>query len=530
MAGFYVPPIGRDQGVLFPVKLDDHVPTDHPVRLLDEILNQLSWSTWESNYHLGAGQPPIHPKVIVAVILYGLLKKIRSTRELEEAIQVRSDFRWLAQGITIDHTTICKFRNKNSERIQQVYIDLALIAGQLGYLTLKTLGFDGTRIRSYNRRSGRCKVSEITAIKEELQKKFQEIQQQLKLADSEDDRVYGKKGTVRLKSDLRKIELRTSKIAAAIQVIEQLKKDNHPIPDWIPLNDPESRIMKSKDGGFSPGYTPIATVDVDSGMIVDAGVISTPTEEKEMLSAVENVVENFKLDKPPEALLADGLMSTGENLKQCQEKGIELYSPLKLDYSKKNPAVRSDLQKPVADADIEKLPVEKRKGSDGKRYPQFKKSAFIYDKERNSYWCPAGKELRSAGQTTKRSKSGKTEVSDRYLADPTQCGACALKSLCIRGNSKKRSVTHGPHETLRIAQANKMAQESAKEKYAKRSHACESPFARIKERFSVRQFFTLGLRKVRAEWYWCVAAFNLQKLLAMISGNAGPPMPKLKAS
>lgn len=157
MAGFYVPPIGRDQGVLFPVKLDDHVPTDHPVRLLGEILNQLSWSAWESNYHLGAGQPPIHPKVIVAVILYGLLKKIRSTRELEEAIQVRSDFRWLAQGITIDHTTICKFRNKNSERIQQVYIDLALIAGQLGYLTLKTLGFDGTRIRSYNRRSGRCK-------------------------------------------------------------------------------------------------------------------------------------------------------------------------------------------------------------------------------------------------------------------------------------------------------------------------------------------------------------------------------------
>lgn len=126
---------------------------------------------------------------------------------------------------------------------------------------------------------------------------------------------------MRLKSDLRKIELRTSKIAATIQVIEQLKKDNHPIPDWIPLNDPESRIMKSKDGGFSPSYTPIATVDVDSGMIVDAGVISTPTEEKEMLSAVEKVVENFKLDKPPEALLADGLMSTGESIEAMPREG-----------------------------------------------------------------------------------------------------------------------------------------------------------------------------------------------------------------
>jgi transposase len=43
---------------------------------------------------------------MAGVILYGLFCRISSSRVLEEALQVRFDFRWLAEWWRIDHSTI----------------------------------------------------------------------------------------------------------------------------------------------------------------------------------------------------------------------------------------------------------------------------------------------------------------------------------------------------------------------------------------------------------------------------------------
>ena len=83
---FKSPPECRDQIILFPEKLDRAIPSDHPVRVLDDILKRIDWKPWEAKYSLVRGQPPIHPSVIAGVILYGILKRIRTTRALEEAI------------------------------------------------------------------------------------------------------------------------------------------------------------------------------------------------------------------------------------------------------------------------------------------------------------------------------------------------------------------------------------------------------------------------------------------------------------
>ena len=122
---------GREQLVLFPTRLDEAIGPRHRVRLFDEILARLDWSIWEAEYDLRRGQPPIHPKILASVILYGLLVRIRPSRSLpcqgleleqcstgsaplsllatssisifridatlEEALQVRMDFRWLVE-------------------------------------------------------------------------------------------------------------------------------------------------------------------------------------------------------------------------------------------------------------------------------------------------------------------------------------------------------------------------------------------------------------------------------------------------
>src|SRR5512140_75592 len=91
----------RQQVAMFYPTLDDMIDQDHPVRLFDEILEQLDWSAWEAEYHGRLGQPPIHPRIVAGVILYGMSLGIRSSRALERATINAIDMIWLTSGRSI---------------------------------------------------------------------------------------------------------------------------------------------------------------------------------------------------------------------------------------------------------------------------------------------------------------------------------------------------------------------------------------------------------------------------------------------
>ena len=124
-------PVNRKQQVLIATMLDDRIPLDHPVRLLDEILAGLDWTSWEAHYHGRLGQPPIHPQVLAAAILYGLIRRIRSSRQLEYAINHNIDFMWLVSGRSIDHSTLCEFRTKFKKELKTLYRHVCRIAAAM---------------------------------------------------------------------------------------------------------------------------------------------------------------------------------------------------------------------------------------------------------------------------------------------------------------------------------------------------------------------------------------------------------------
>ena len=113
------PKTRRDQLVLFSQRLDEVLPRDHLTGRMVEILDQLDWKVWEATYkHEGPGRAPIHPKVMSGIVLYGLMRGVRSSRRLEEALEMRLDFRWLGEGRSIDHSTLCRFRQSHSDRLK----------------------------------------------------------------------------------------------------------------------------------------------------------------------------------------------------------------------------------------------------------------------------------------------------------------------------------------------------------------------------------------------------------------------------
>jgi transposase len=512
----------RDQMVLFPTRLDDAIDAKHRVRAFDLLLRRLDWSNWESFYELKRGQPPIHPRLLVSVILYGLLTRIRSSRALEEALQIRLDFRWLVEGRSIDHTTISEFRRERADALKDTFVQIGLLARELGWMQLDSLAFDGTRMRSNNRRSGTRTPEQLREMKKELAAKFAELEAKTAAADAVDDEVFAEQSAHTLSDEVADVARRQKQVDAALAELDRMEQASEKIPKRIPITDPTSRVMPNKDGGFAPNFTPLATVDVDSGMIASADVIAEINEDNHMIAAVEDVQESFGLDSPPPEMLADGLMATGKNMAECAERGIDFYSPLKGQCDADNPALRDDPTQPVAEADRERLPTKTVK-RDGKQAKQLDKQAFVYDEQEDCYWCPEGKRLPYSSTTHEKKRDGEVRERRRYRASADDCAECPLLELCAQNKEKTRTINREQHEAHRETHAEKMSTEEAKEKYSRRQHPGERPFAVIKQKFGARSFLLRGLKQVKQEWLWMTTAFNLDRLIGLMGGGAGPP-------
>jgi transposase len=515
----------REQMILFPSRLDDAIGEDHNVRLLDDILARLDWSKWELAYNLRRGQPPIHPRVLASVILYGLLTRIRTSRALEEALQVRLDFRWLVEGRSIDHTTISEFRRKHADALKDMFVQIGLVARQMGWLPLETLAFDGTRMRSNNRRSGTRKPDRLREMKKELAAKFAELEARTAEADARDDEVFGEQSSHTLSDELADVERRRKQVDAALSELDRMEQADETIPKRLPITDPQSRVTPNKEGGFAPNYTPLATVDADGGLIVSADVICHTDEDKHLIPAIEDVQEQFGLDTPSAEVLADGMMATGENLAECEARNIQLYSPLPGQTDAENPALREDPTQPVAEEDRDRLPT-KKVNRKGKKSQQLDKQAFVYDEHDDCYWCPEGKKL-SYATTSSELHHGRRRVRRRYKASTEDCVECPLRDLCLQGKAKQRTINREQHESHRVAHAAKMSTDESQAKYSRRRHPGERPFAVIKHQFGARRFLLRGIAKVKQEWLWLSSAFNLHRLFGLIRSGVDPPRARV---
>lgn len=510
-------PERREQLVLFTQRLEDALPPEHSVRLLDEILARMDWSAWEAHYHQTLGQPAIHPRVLASVLLYGLLTRIRASRSLEEALQVRLDFRWLVEGRTIDHTTLSNFRREHDRELKELFVQVVQLARQLEFLSLVRLGFDATRVRANNRRTGTRTPAELRQEREELAAKFDEFARQATTEDARDDELFEAAAMHQVPAELRDGQRRREQIDATLKELAQAQAEGRAVPKRVPLTDLDARVMPNKDGGHAPNYTPLATVDIASGLIVAEDVLNVVNEDGHLVPAVEEVQRQFHLPTPPE-VLTDGLNGTGANLAACAARGISIISPCDVPDPASNPALRADPTQPVPAADWDRLPVHPVKGGG----PQLDKSAFVYDEQHNCYWCPLGQPLNYRNTTSEACGSGR-RIRSRYQAAETACASCPLRERCVRGRTKARQINREQYETHRERHAQKMATPEAQAIYAQRRHPGERPFAVIKHQIGLRRFLLRGLAHVRLEWRWATIAFNLQRLMSLIKSRTGPP-------
>lgn len=397
--GWAQPKWDRDQLVLFSRSLDDAIPFNHKVRLVDHVLQRVDWRPWEATCHQRPGQPAIHPRIPASVLLYGLMCRILSSRRLEEALEMRMDFRWLVHGTSIDHSTLSEFRRKHPDQLKNLFVQIVLVAREMNLVGFQHVAFDGTRVRANNRRTGTRTPEQLRKSKQQLEEEFDRLYGEAAAQDTREDEGFGG-GTpsneppseADREQQRRKLARSIAQVDAALAELERIENSSESIPARLPITDPESRFTKNKDGGFAPNYTPMATVDDTSGLIVDVDVIPQSNESGELLNSLNRVQEDYQLASPVPGVAADGLNATTENQRACEEPGVVAYAPVPGAHVGDNPAVRENLREPVPADQVDKLPMRTVK-IDGRAVERFDKQAFVYAPVNDVYRCPAGQEL-----------------------------------------------------------------------------------------------------------------------------------------
>src|SRR5712691_5305872 len=82
-----------DQAWLLPPSVHDFVPPEHPAHLVREIVRgELDLAAVLSAYGEDRGQPPYHPGVMVALLLYAYSRGVYSSRQIARGCEERLDF------------------------------------------------------------------------------------------------------------------------------------------------------------------------------------------------------------------------------------------------------------------------------------------------------------------------------------------------------------------------------------------------------------------------------------------------------
>ena len=138
----------QNQPTLLPASLDELVPLNHAVRVVNEVLERIDIGALERSYK-GGGASSYHPRMLLKVLVYAYLRNVYSSRKIEQALYENVHFMWLSGGAKPDHNTINDFRGKRlKEHLKKVFNQVVVLLAEQGVLSLKELTLDGTKIEA----------------------------------------------------------------------------------------------------------------------------------------------------------------------------------------------------------------------------------------------------------------------------------------------------------------------------------------------------------------------------------------------
>jgi transposase len=349
-------PYDPQQNLLLPPDLNEWLPEEHLARFISEIVEEsLDLSPLIERYHNAeGGHPALHPKMLTKLLVYGYAIGVRSSRKIERATYEDLAFRYLSANQHPDHNTIARFRERNLDVLEGLFIQGLKIAERLGLVKLGRVAIDGTKVRAHASKHKAMSYGRMLVKEKELQAKVRKLFAEARKIDLEEDAQYGHgKRPKDLPEELKFHRDRLAKIRAAKLALEEEARaqaeasmdrsenegEDPPKGGGGPpassvdakrqrnFTDPESRIMPdgANKGAFLQGYNCQAAVDEAHQIIVGAEVMAVAPDQGHLVPMIERI--EVQMGRLPEKLLADAGYFSEAGIRAVECRGIEVFCP-----------------------------------------------------------------------------------------------------------------------------------------------------------------------------------------------------------
>jgi transposase len=348
------------QSFLLPPSPMDWLPEGHLAYFILDVVKELDLRAIHAFYEQESrGQPPHHPEMMVALLLYAYCVGIPSSRKIERRTYEDVAFRVLTGGQHPDHTRISEFRRIHGCALSSLFVQVLKLCQKAGLVKLGHVAIDGTKIKANASKHKAMSYEHMTKKEAELKQKVEGLLRAAEQADREEDAEFGVgvRGD-ELPAELQRAESRLAAIrrakaeleAEARQQAEKRKSHDdgdeppsgstrgssslpsHRIPadeNGVPkpkaqrnFTDPESRIQKATDE-YLQGFNAQAAVDEAHQIIVAQAVTNQPPDAEHLLPMLDLVEGNC--GRAPTKVSADAGYLSEQNLKGIGLRGVDPY-------------------------------------------------------------------------------------------------------------------------------------------------------------------------------------------------------------
>src|SRR3989337_992980 len=129
------------------ITLREALPLNHLAYFVVDVVSQLDLSPIYSRYAPVGGEA-LAPEILLGLLFYGYATGVFSSRKIEKATYESLPFRFLAGGLHPDHDTIANFRKTFLAEMQELFVQILLLAQTAGVLKLGNISLDGSKIHS----------------------------------------------------------------------------------------------------------------------------------------------------------------------------------------------------------------------------------------------------------------------------------------------------------------------------------------------------------------------------------------------
>ena len=503
MAKLAIKSDNRKQNLLLPPSLDELVPENHMVRVVDAVIDRLDISDILSTYR-GGGNSAFNPKMMLKVLVFAYLSNVYSSRRIEELLKRDIYFMWLAGMKRPDFRTINYYRGKRlKEGFDTVFTQVVRLLHEEGFVSLKVQYIDGTKIESVANKYTfvwRGSVEKYDArLKAKTEALLRQIEQNHAIENQENpvpeeltaeevtkrvERIKEKVDADNLGKEERKAlkQIETDSVPRMNRYREQLETMGS--RNSYSKTDPDATFMRMKEdamlnGQLKPGYN--VQISTENQFITNFGIYQRPTDTLTMISYLESFKARYGMQS--EEIVADSGYGSEENYEYMFSNGMTPYVKYNMFH------------------------VEQRRGY---RNNPFRVSNLFYNPDDDFYVCPMGQKLNFIRQEKRYTASGYQQTVSVYRAG--RCEGCPLRGQCHKSKRDRQIEVNHTLDDYKARARELLTSEQGIKHRSNRPIEPEAVFGQIKECGRFRRLRLKGLTGAKIDFGLKALAHNLRKL------------------